>query len=47
MHQMSKQESGELWKRYLAGEGEALEALMKGHYTLLVQYGKKFTPDIH
>lgn len=42
---MSKQESYNLWKRYLSGEGDALESILRNHYNLLVQYGKKFTDD--
>lgn len=45
MLHMSKQESYNLWKRYLSGEGDALECILRNHYNLLVQYGKKFTDD--
>lgn len=46
MLHLSKQESFNLWKRYLSGEGDALESILRNHYNLLIQYGKKFTDDI-
>jgi RNA polymerase sigma factor (sigma-70 family) len=46
MLHLSKQESYNLWKRYLSGEGDALESILRNHYNLLIQYGKKFTDDI-
>ncbi len=45
MLHMSKQESCQLWKDYLLGKGEALENILRSHYNLLIQYGKKFTSD--
>jgi RNA polymerase sigma factor (sigma-70 family) len=42
---MLKEESCNLWKRYLSGEREALEDILRSHYNLLIQYGKKFTGD--
>jgi RNA polymerase sigma factor (sigma-70 family) len=34
-----------LWKRYLDGDAQALENILRIHYNLLYKYGKKFTPD--
>lgn len=45
MLHMSKQESYKLWKNYLSGKGEALEDILRSHYNILIQYGKKFTND--
>ncbi len=42
----SNRKSYNLWKRYLLGEGDALESILRDHYNLLIQYGKKFTDDI-
>jgi RNA polymerase sigma factor (sigma-70 family) len=35
----------ELWKLFLAGDPSALDILVKNHYNLLYQYGRKFTHD--
>lgn len=35
----------ELWKRFLSGDSLALDTLVKNHYNLLYQYGRKFSHD--
>jgi RNA polymerase sigma factor (sigma-70 family) len=35
----------ELWKIFLSGDSHALDLLVKNHYNLLYQYGRKFTYD--
>jgi RNA polymerase sigma factor (sigma-70 family) len=37
--------SEELWKQFLPGDHQALDAIVKRHYNLLYQYGCKFTRD--
>jgi RNA polymerase sigma factor (sigma-70 family) len=37
--------SEDLWKQFLPGDHNALDAIVKKHYNLLYQYGCKFTRD--
>lgn len=35
----------EAWKKFLSGDSHALDIIVKNHYNLLYQYGRKFTYD--
>jgi RNA polymerase sigma factor (sigma-70 family) len=35
----------DIWKKFLSGDSHALDIIVKSHYNLLYQYGRKFTHD--